>query len=179
MFSSATTPFYTLHLEPPYLPREVWRDRSPSNYNPQRQHVRCGVLSARKMCRWHIFSEERAGRPWARIFAKRSLPRESKNSFLAPLPPGVRSARKTGQWPVFSENGPAGPGEGARGKGEGDPDGGTCPPIEAFSSTQSVRSAPHSNCPARGWGRSGWGYGASVPGRAFGRSPPGPRSGSG
>ncbi len=53
------------------------------------------------------------------IFAKVSLPSESKNAFLADLPPGVRSVRKTGQWPVFSENGPAGPGEGTTGKSVG------------------------------------------------------------
>ena len=42
-----------------------------------------GVLSARKMVRWTIFSEERAGRPWNRW-------------------DGVRHARKMIQWIIFS-----------------------------------------------------------------------------
>ena len=89
----------------------------PSILNPQQRHARCGAVSARKWSRWLHFSEQRAGRPRAEIFAERS---------------GVRSARKTGQWVararkivlwtifteqragkpwvVFSENGPAGPG---------------------------------------------------------------------
>ena len=73
--------------------------RSPLQCNPQNRLFRFGVLSARKIGLWPIFNEERAGRPWANIFAEVSLPS------------GVRSAWKTGRWPVFSENGPAGPGK--------------------------------------------------------------------
>ena len=47
---------------------------SPSMSNPQQRHARCGAVSARKICRWHIFSEQRAGRPRAGIFAERSVP---------------------------------------------------------------------------------------------------------
>ncbi len=86
-------------------PREVWRGRSPSMKDPQRRHVRRGVLSARKMCRWHIFSEERAGRPWESIFAEQNYTREvkpisllrSKNTYLTDLPPASEARGKSAQ----------------------------------------------------------------------------------
>ena len=77
--------------------REVWRGRSPSILNPQQRHARCGAVSARKICQWHIFSEQRAGRPRAGIFTERSVPGPTgpllgEEEPLA-LPPGPRNPR--------------------------------------------------------------------------------------
>ncbi len=127
-------------------PREVWRGRSPSITNPQQRHVRCGVLSARKMCRWHIFSEERAGRPWARIFAKRSIPGpsgpllgEEEPQALPPGPPNPREIKNS----FFADLPPGSP-ERARGKSEGVSARGTCPPRDAIQPRS--LSAPGLRC---------------------------------
>ena len=106
--NSATSPFLTgkiifykryaaLIVWKSKKPRVVWRGRSPSKCNPQQRHARC---------------EE--------YFCEAGLTCESKNTYLAPLPPGSV--------------------EDARGKGEGVPERGTYPPFEG------CETAPWTQC---------------------------------
>ena len=126
--------------------RVVWRGRSPSILNPQQRHARCEDEFLRSR-----------NKPWVR---KTNQLLWSKNSFIAPLPPGVRSAWKTGRWPVFSENGPVGPGfpKGREAKARGLTKGGRVPlsgavqqplfvqhsTISVFLTASSIRASPSS-----------------------------------
>ena len=94
---------------------------SPSILNPQQRHVRCGAVSARKWSRWLHFSEQRAGRPRAGIFAERSLPRGEKIHTLRLCRPGLRGPGKLSCGQFSPSNGPAGSGKTRKAKARGFP----------------------------------------------------------